>query len=554
MTQRQYLPIALLCLLTSTWLLGCSERPDADPESGISESRLHAHIATLASDGFQGRAPATEGGDKTVRYLTEQFQGMLLSPGNQGSYTQDVSMVSISLETEPALEIRGQDFVRTLDYGDEAMIWSPLQQEQIELSESELLFVGYGANAPEYDWDDYRGLDLEGKTVVMLINDPGFATGEETLFNGRAMTYYGRWTYKFEEAARQGAAGAIIIHEDDAAGYGWEVVSGSWSGPQMALDSESDDRQLTLEGWITTQVAEELFQQAGYSLSEMKEAALSPDFEPVSLALNASTELENRFERSRSQNVIAHVPGRSKPEEYIIYTAHWDHLGVDPNDSSVIYNGAVDNATGTAAVLEIARVVSEMERAPERSMVFLLVTAEEQGLLGSRYYAENPIFPLEKTVAGINLDSMNSFGATRDITVVGYGNSELDDYLAQAAETQNRTLRPEPHPERGYFYRSDHFSLARHGVPVLYPNSGVEHIEHGEAFAREWMSDYQENRYHRPADEYDPDWDLSGLVADTRLVLRTGLLLANSGDWPNWREGNEFREIRDESRQAEKNQ
>ncbi|MDQ2070861.1 M28 family metallopeptidase [Natronospira bacteriovora] len=534
-------------------IVACGDTSRSAPEQLISEDKLHEHIAVLASDGFQGRAPATEGGRKTVAYLSEQLQALLLAPGNEGRYTQTVDMVSVRLGQEPELSLSGDGFSQTLRYGDEMMIWSPLQESDIEVSDSELVFVGYGSVAPEYDWDDYAGLDLEGKTVVMLVNDPGFASGDDALFNGRAMTYYGRWTYKFEEAARQGARGALIIHEDEAAGYGWEVVSGSWSGPQLALDHDGDDPQLALEGWLSLSAAEALFEASGHDLDALREAARQPGFEAVALDARARTRLENRFERSRSDNVIAYLPGSKRPDEAIIFTAHWDHLGVDEEDDSLIYNGAVDNASGTAAVLELARVFSEMDTAPERSIVFLLVTAEEQGLLGSRFYGENPVFPLSKTVAGINLDSMNVFGPTRDVTVVGYGNSALDEHLRRAAKAQGRHLRPEPHPERGYFYRSDHFSLARHGVPVLYPNPGIDHVERGVEFGEAWMADYQQNRYHRPADEYDPAWDLSGLALDTALVMRVALALANSKDWPNWQQDNEFRAIRDESRRAEKN-
>jgi len=543
-----------LCLLLSPlFLLACDggrEVQTADPD--WSESRLHEHIKTLAADDFQGRAPGTEGGAKTVEYLVRHLEGMGLSPGNQGNFTQTVPLLETTLVEEPSLEVSGEEGEWSFSYGEEMMAWSGRQEDTVSLEDAELVFVGYGTVAPEYDWDDYAELDVEGKIVVTLINDPGFATGDEDLFNGEAMTYYGRWTYKLEEAARQGAAGALIIHEDAAAGYGWSVVSGSWSGPQLNLEQEDDDNDtgLDLEGWLSQDSAEALFAAQGLDLATMQAAALEPEFAGHSMDAWASIEMRNEFDRFESDNVIATVPGSERPDEYIVYTAHWDHLGVSPDDPDKIYNGAVDNASGSAALLELAQAFSDMDPAPQRSVVFLWVTAEEQGLLGSQYYAENPVFPLAQTVAGINLDSMNFFGPTEDITVVGYGNSELDNWLREAAEAEDRYLRPESHPERGYFYRSDHFSLARQGVPVLYPNPGIDMMDGGEAAGRAHLDDYQQYRYHQPEDEYDPDWDLSGLVADIHLVWRVGLALAQNQAFPNWAEDNEFRRIRDESRQA----
>ena len=524
--------------------------PEPDPEPSISEERIHEYIRTLASDEFEGRAPATPGGEKTEAWLEEQARAIGLEPGNFNSYRQTVGLVE--MELDPGLEVivRGPRYLRSLNYGDEIMLWSGVQEAEVTLANSELVFVGYGTVAPEYDWDDYAGIDVEGKTVVMLVNDPGYATGDEDLFNGRAMTYYGRWTYKYEEAARQGADGAIIIHQTGPAGYGWEVVEGSWSGPQFTLDGENDEPRLSLEAWITEAVAAELFDQSGLDLEELAEAAVSRDFQARSLELGISTLMQNRFETSRSNNIIAKVPGTERPDEYIIYVAHWDHLGKDPELDNPVYNGAVDNATGTAAVLEIARAFGEMEPGPERTVVFLWVTAEEQGLLGSRYYAENPVFPLERTVAVINLDAMNFFGPTNDVTVVGYGSSELEAYLEESARERDRVLRPEPTPEHGYFFRSDHFSFARAGVPALYPNAGIDHVEHGEDYGRAQLAAYIEERYHRPTDEYDPNWDLSGLAADADLAFDVGRRLAAIEAWPNWHEDSEFRAIRDETSQA----
>ncbi|MEA5445856.1 M28 family metallopeptidase [Gammaproteobacteria bacterium AB-CW1] len=546
------LPFVLTGLtLVLTTLTACDAREgDQAAADWIEKERIREHIRILASDEFQGRAPATAGGERTVEYLSREFQGMELAPGNEGTYTQTVPLLETTLDPTTDLILHHGGERWELSYGEEVMLWSGRQEETVRLEGSELVFVGFGTVAPEYDWDDYADVDVRGKTVVMLVNDPGVFTEDPDLFNGRAMTYYGRWTYKFEEAARQGAAGAILIHEDDAAGYGWDVVAGSWSGPQMSLAGEDGDQALDMEAWISRDVADRLLETVDSSLEDMTEQALAADFRPQTLPLSAEATMENRFRESESDNVIAYLPGRERPDETILFMAHWDHLGTDPDDDSIIFNGAVDNASGTAAVLEIARAFSKLEQAPRRSVAFLLVTAEEQGLLGSAHYAREPIFEPHLTVAGINLDSMNDFGPTRDITIVGYGSSELEEWLAELAEQENRELRPEPHPERGYFFRSDHFSLAKVGVPVLYPNPGIDHVEHGESYGQAQLDDYQQNRYHRPADEFDPEADYRGLLADARLMFQLALALAESDTFPNWYEDSEFRQIRDEDRQA----
>lgn len=522
----------------------------ADHEGAIDQARIAEHIRILASDEFEGRAPATEGGKKTEAYLEEQARAIGLESGNDGSYRQTVEMVEMELVSDVNLLLEGPDFSRSLSYGDEVMLWSGIQEEEVELADTELVFVGYGTVAPEYDWNDYADIDVTGKTVVMLVNDPGYATGDEELFNGKSMTYYGRWTYKYEEAARQGAAGAIIIHQDGPAGYGWQVVEGGWSGAQFTLDDGDDEPRLRMESWITEPVAREVFEQADLDFEQLAEAAHRRDFEPRSLGLNASATMQNRFESSQSDNIIAALPGTERPDEYVFYMAHWDHLGMDPELDNAVYNGAVDNASGTAAILEIARAFTEMDPGPERTVVFLWVTAEEQGLLGSNYYAANPVFPLQRTVGAINLDAMNSFGPTNDVTVVGFGSSELEEYLQQAAEETGRHLRPEPTPEHGYFFRSDHFSFANRGVPALYPSAGIDHVEHGEEYGRARHAEYREQRYHQPTDEFDPDRDWSGLVADAQLAFDVGRRLANTDVWPNWYEDSEFRAIRDETAQA----
>ncbi|WP_444916081.1 M28 family metallopeptidase [Microbulbifer sp. TRSA007] len=519
---------------------------------------LHKHVAVLASDEFEGRAPASKGEELTVNYLAEQFKALGLTPGavdsdGNPSWFQEVPIVEMDIQSTP-LTIQGEGVGQVLKPIDDMVAFTQRQTSASSLNESELVFVGYGIVAPENNWNDYAGLDMEGKTAVILVNDPGYATQDEALFNGNAMTYYGRWSYKFEEAARQGAAGAIIIHENGAAGYPWEVVSGSWSGAQVSLEAENKNiDRVAIEAWITNQAAKDLFQAAGLDLAEEMAAAKASGFKPKSLELKASIELSNSLEKSNSRNVIAKLPGKKYADETIVYTAHWDHLGVNRNASGEdhIFNGAVDNATGTAGLLALAAQAVKEDQA-DRSLVFVAVTAEESGLLGSKYYAANPVEPLEKTVAGFNFDAMNVLGPTKDITVVGFGSSELENLLEAAAKKQGRYLAAEEHPERGYFYRSDHFSLAKEGVPMLYFDSGSENHEHGREWAQSKDKEYLSQHYHKPGDEYDPNWNLKGAAMNLQLGLQLGLKLANSRDWPNWYEGNEFRAIRDASAESRK--
>ncbi|HEY8569782.1 M28 family metallopeptidase [Microbulbifer sp.] len=520
---------------------------------------LHKHIAVLASDKFEGRAPATKGEELTVNYLADEFKKLGLEPGTKDaegnpSWFQQVPVVEMNIESTPLL-IKGKDFEKSLQPLSEMVTFTQRQVPESKLQDSPLVFVGYGIVAPENDWNDYAGLDMKGKTAVILVNDPGYATQDKNLFNGNAMTYYGRWSYKFEEAARQGAEGAIIIHETGAAGYPWEVVSGSWSGAQISLaaDNKNADR-VAVEAWMTGDAAKELFSAAGLDLAQEMDAAKQRGFKPKALDLSASVDLKSKVRTSNSRNVVAKLPGSKYPDEAVIYTAHWDHLGVNnhADGGDHIFNGAVDNATGTAGLLAMAQQVSKLPQAPERSLVFVAVTAEESGLLGSKYYAENPVVPLEKTVAGINFDAMGVLGPMRDVIVVGYGNSELEKLLETAASKQGRYLAPEDHPERGYFYRSDHFSLAKKGVPMLYFDSGTDSFEHGRDWAQKKGEEYTAHAYHKPGDEYDPQWNLEGAALDLALGLDLGLELANSRDWPNWYSGNEFRAARDESAETRK--
>ncbi len=533
-----------------TNLSGCQkgEHPVEHAIQTINESSYTRHIQTLASDEFQGRSPSSEGEKKTLTYLQDHCRRLGLQPGNGESYLQEVPLVRFDSEYDEAMEITNQDESFTLGYQKDLMAVTRRMRESVRLDQSDLVFAGYGIIAPEYDWNDYQGLDVRGKTVVVLVNDPGYATEDPDLFNGKAMTYYGRWTYKYEEAARQGASGVIIIHETGPAGYPWEVVRNSWTGPQFYLKAKDENMsRCALEGWMTSEAADRLFQSADMDLEEQKKAALTGEFRGTSLGLQASFAIRNEIENSQSYNILAMLPGDERPDEYIIYMAHWDHFGIEHDrEGDKIYNGARDNATGVAALLEIASAFTRLPDPPGRSIAFLFVTAEERGLLGSKYYADHPIFPLRKTVAAINMDALNIWGRTRDVTVVGYGNSELDDYVEAAAEKQGRYVRPDPEPEKGGFYRMDHFSFARVGVPALAAEHGVDHVEQGEDWMREEMDEWVEQNYHKPSDEYRPDaWDLSGALEDIRLLFRVGHRLSVESAFPNWREGTEFKTMRD---------
>jgi len=419
----------------------------------------------------------------------------------------------------------------------------------VAIENSPLVFVGYGVNAPEQGWNDYAGLDVKGKTVVMLVNDPGFHAGDETLFDGKRMTYYGRWTYKFEEAARQGASAALIIHDDAGAGYGWGVVQNSWSGPQFDLPRSVDtEPRLPAQGWLTGDAAKRLFTAAGLDLDALRSAANQRGFKPVPLDASVTTALDIRLKQTQSHNVLGLLPGSTRPDESVIYMAHWDHLGTHEGEAGDnIYNGAVDNASGVAGILEIAEAFVTQNPAPERSVLFLAVTLEESGLLGSRYYTAQPVLPLAKTAAVINLDAMPVLGPTRDMVVIGKGNSELEDILADIAGKQGRTLVEEDAPEKGYYFRSDHFNFAKAGVPALYAKGGTDSIEHGKEYVAKATQDYLLNRYHKPFDEFDPAWDLRGVVQDINALYAVGSVIAGSGQWPSWYDGNAFRAAREQS-------
>ncbi|MEN3159799.1 M28 family metallopeptidase [Alkalimonas sp. NCh-2] len=511
--------------------------------------RLAEYIKTLASNEFQGRAPATAGETKTVAYLEDHFRRIGLKPIDGDSYKQPVSLVQIDPVQVSGMTLSGA-LDTTLAYRDDMMAWTTRVVDGVELKDSELVFVGYGIVAPEYNWNDYEGLDVAGKTVVMFVNDPGYATQNPELFNGNAMTYYGRWTYKFEEAARQGAAGALIIHETEPASYGWGVVA---HGSPIKFDLISENKNMDrsqIEGWITAETAGRLFAANNTDIEALRAQALSGEFKPVPLNTTASISVKNNLRELTSSNVVGFIEGSTYPDETIVYMAHWDHLGMDfSNPSNPVFNGAQDNASGTGAVMALAEYFVQQPQ-PERSIAFVLVTAEERGLLGSAWYAEHPVFPLETTVAAINMDVMNVYGPMKDMVIVGLGNTDLEEILVKYTEQQGRYAVPEPNPEAGIAYRSDHFSLSKKGVPILYAKGGNDHYQHGAEWGAAQRAEYNRCCYHKVQDEWSDDFDLRGAQQDMFLYFRVGNELANSRQWPNWYQGNEFRAIRDASADA----
>lgn len=519
----------------------------------IDTAGLLEHISTLASDEFGGRAPMSEGERLTLNYLEKQFREMGLKPMFGDSYRQPVPLVSIDANPDMVLSVSDiEGNVHAYAYGNEVMLGSPQVVQENGLNRSELVWVGYGIVAPEYDWNDYNGISVKGKTVVILVNDPGYATKNPELFNGNSMTYYGRWTYKYEEAARQGAAGALIIHQTAPAAYGWNVVEDSWSGPQFHLATEKDNMdRLKVEGWLQYETAKDIFSIAGMDLDGLSADAAKASVKPYSMGLSASVNISNTIQRAESFNVGAVLPGNDRADEIFIYMAHWDHLGTTPHkedqEGDFIFNGAEDNASGTGGLLEIAQAFAALPSPPQRSVGFLSVTAEESGLLGSQAYAAKPAYPMNKTVGGINMDRLNFRGKMNDVVVIGHGGSEMETVLAEEALKFGRTVTPEATPEKGFYYRSDHFNFAKQGVPILYARGGTADRKHGADYITERNADYIKNRYHSPADEVNENWDVDAAVEDLVLFFNIGNRLANSNEWPQWFEGNEFRAIREAS-------
>jgi Zn-dependent M28 family amino/carboxypeptidase len=512
-------------------------------------------IKVLSSDEFEGRAPGQKGEDLTVQYLEGEYKKLGLKPGNSdGTYIQKVPLVGITAAPTRPLTIAHSGQTHTFKWRDEVVAWTKHVSDTAAIDRSEVVFVGYGVEAPEYNWDDFKGVDVKGKTIIVLINDPAVRDPADPskldpkTFNGNAMTYYGRWTYKFEEGARKGAAAVLIVHEEGPAGYPFSVVQGNLNEKFDLVTPDKNMGRAAIEGWITVDAARRILKLAGQDFDALKKQAITRDFKPVALGLQASLAIRNTLRTVESRNVVGKVEGSDPAlkDEYVVYSAHWDHFGIGaPVNGDKIYNGALDNASGVASVLEIARAFTQVQPAPKRSILFLMVTAEEQGLLGSQYYSVTPIYPLAKTLANINIDSVNQWGRTKDITVVGLGASDLDDYLKDAAAEQGRTLRPDPEPEKGFYYRSDHFNFAKQGVPALDPHSGIDYVGKPPEYGKQKRAEYTDKDYHAPSDEVKPDWDLSGAAEDAELMFAVGYRVANADKFPEWKPGNEFKAKRD---------
>ncbi len=517
----------------------------------ITPDGLMQHIQDLAADSMEGRGPGTPGEEKATAYLHRQFEALGLQPGNpDGTWFQDVDLVGYL--SHPSATITAGGKTVPLAYPADYVVDSRHDQPEVKVDGSDIVFVGYGVDAPEYGWDDYKGVDVRGKTILMLVNDPPVRLADDTsqldttMFKGRAMTYYGRWTYKYEEASAKGAAAAIIIHETGPAGYPYDVVRGSWSVEQFDVPSTDAQSRVPVEGWITLDKARELFADAGADFDSLHAAARTKDFTPVTLDAKASFDVKVDVRRIKSKNVVARVEGTSKKDEYVVYTAHWDHLGRDTTlQGDQIYNGALDNGSGCAALLEIAKAYTQLPTPPERSILFLSVTAEEKGLLGSKYYATHPLYPLTNTVADINMDALNQWGPTKDLTVIGLGNSTLDDVLTRVLAADGRVVRPDAEPEKGFYYRSDHFEFAKQGVPALDPSGGIDYVGKPEGWGIQKRDEYTNNDYHKVSDEVKPDWDLSGMAQDAGVLFRVGVLVADAPGIPEWKSGTEFKAKRD---------
>lgn len=506
--------------------------------------KIEKHLKSLASDAMEGRMPCTPGGKRACAYIANELKRMGIEYGNGKSYSQYVPLLDIEGFPSEFMQIKSPNGDYNLKRSDDFVIHSQRKVDRVNLTDSELVFCGFGVVAPELGWNDFEGVDLKGKTAVVLINDPDFGieTEEKTLFKGETMTYYGRWTYKYEEADRQGADGLLIIHETASAGYPWFVIQSSWSGPQQGLSGMDRSNDCGVKGFISLDVAKKMFADAGLNIGEEIRAARKKGYKAKSLNAKATVSIDNKYTECRSMNIVGIIKGAKYPDEYVVYTSHWDHLGIgQPVDGDSIYNGALDNASGCAALLGIAEKFATAETPPDRSVVFLFVTAEEQGLLGSEYYVERPIYPLNQTVCNINIDGVNPAGRMKDLTVTGLGHSQMDDYAALEAGKQDRYVMGEQEPEKGYFFRSDHFNFAKKGVPVLYAEGGYDHRIRGKDYAKDFKVSYVEKRYHAPADEYkNNDWDLNGFMEDAQLYYNVGHRISNSTHWPAWKKGSEF--------------
>ena len=523
--------------------------PDEDGFAAFSADSLKLHVAELSHDSLMGRKPFTEGETKTIAYLQKEFKVAGLEPGNGDSYIQEVPMVNIQTTAAPEMQVSTSKGSFKLKGLEDYVIWTDKITDKVSFDNNEVVFAGYGVVAPEYNWNDYAGLDVKGKIVMVMVNDPGFAAGDSSLFKGKTMTYYGRWTYKFEEAARQGARGCLIVHTTEGASYPFKVVQNNWNASKLRLDDRGKNNPYTdINGWISLPAAKKLIAAAGQDSTTFLAQADKRGFKGQALDLKLSTTMNVKTTFNKSHNVIGKITGTKRPDEVIIYTSHWDHLGIGSPDETAdsIYNGAFDNASGTAGLIELARAFKSMKVQPERTIILLAVTAEEQGLWGSAYYAQNPIYPTAKTVANINIDGLNPFEKTKDIIIVGEGQSELEEYLKEAAEKAGRVVAFENHPEAGYYYRSDHFNFAKVGVPALYTSNGIDVIGKEPGFGEKRDAEYTEKHYHRPSDEFDAaTWTFEGGIDDLKLFFQVGKRLAFEEKMAQWKEGSEFKAIRE---------
>jgi Zn-dependent M28 family amino/carboxypeptidase len=518
--------------------------------NNITADGLMQHIKDLSADSMEGRAPGTPGEEKAVAYLEAQFKALGLKPGNpDGSYIQNADLVGYKAHPTGSYVSGGKTI--SLKYPDDFIANSRHERPETKVPSSDVVFVGYGIVAPEYGWDDYKGVDVKGKTILMLVNDPQIRTAGDTtldtaMFKGRAMTYYGRWTYKYEQASRLGAAAAILIHETGPAGYPFTVVKGSNSQEQFDVVSPDADKRVAVEGWLTLEKTKEILSAAGQNFDSLKAAATRKDFKPVAINAKATYNVKVDSRRIKSKNVVAKLEGGDKKDEYVVYTAHWDHLGKDTTlKGDQIYNGALDNASGAASLLQMAKAYTKLPTPPKRSILFLAVTAEEKGLVGAKYYATHPLYPLDKTVADLNMDGINQWGRTSDFTVIGLGNTTLEDDLAAVLQSQNRTVRPDAEPEKGFFYRSDHFEFAKQGVPAMHVDAGTNFVGKSPEYAMQKRDEYTTKDYHAVSDEVKPDWDLSGGVQDVQTLFQVGNRVANADGVPQWKAGTEFKAKRD---------
>ncbi|MDX9695221.1 MAG: M28 family metallopeptidase [Bacteroidales bacterium] len=539
----------ILIFLSFIILSSCNQNNDyKQAEATISKNELVRIIKEFSSDAYVGRKPFTSGEDSALAFLIREYKRIGFEPANNGSYLQEVPMVEVTDTPDDLMIISTKNKKIELNYKTDFVAFSKQLVDEISLVNSEIVFAGYGIIAPEYNWNDYEGIDVKGKTVIVFVNDPGFGAADSTFFRGNSMTYYGRWTYKYEEAARQGAKGILIIHETEPAGYPWSVTLNGATIPKLYL--QPDDNYMSMcavEGWITKEATEKIFTTSGFNFADLKEKAKQKGFKPFEINASVIFSMKSSHRFAKSHNVIGILPGTGRADEIIVYSSHWDHLGIgDAQNGDSIYNGAVDNGTTTAWMLEIAEAFASLEKRPLRSIVIFSPTSEEQGLLGSKYYTEHPVYPLNKTVANINNDLMLPFGRYNDVMITGYGQSELDDYVIRFAPEYDRYVLPDPNPHTGMYYRADHFSFARVGVPAIFARGNCDSREHGKEWTLAKEKDWLSNYYHKPTDQYDSaTWDLSGIEDDAKLFFRIGYELANDTIFPKWKEGSEFKHLRE---------